>query len=177
MRPEVFDTFGMLGIGLAAGFILGSLATVLWLNSLTNEVPSILLSVQEPTMREITTHKVNECNDGIKITAVDEPGSGGANHHYRMEFNDPKWGPDPSSMRQVNELYFQNGPIGEVGVNGITHEALLAIVTDRLEGFQRGPFACEDNREALAHLGAAREALLRRTRGRVERGVEGTHVV
>lgn len=126
-------------------------------------------------MREITTHKVNECNEDIKITVLDEPGSGGANHHYRLEWKDKKWGSDPESMRQVLELYFQNGPILEVGTNGITHEVLLAVLIDRLKGFQSGPYACDTNARALAHLQGAIQALYERTRERMSRGVEGTH--
>lgn len=128
-------------------------------------------------MREITTHKVNGCNEGLKVAALDEPGSGGANHHYRMEFNDPKWGPDPTSMRQVVELYFQNGPIAEVGTNGVTHEALLAIIIDRLQAFQAGKFACRENALALTKLEEAMHWLKHRTEKRLARGVEGTHSV
>lgn len=87
-----------------------------------------------------------------------------------MEFDDPKWGPDPQSMHQVQEIYFQNGPIKEVGTNGLTHEVLLAIVIDRLQGFQRGQYACAENQTALDAVLAAQESLLNRTRG-----VEGTH--
>lgn len=124
-------------------------------------------------MREITTHQVNDCNAAIKLTVLDEPGSGGANHHYRMEFDDPKFGPDPLSMHQTRELYFQNGPIKEVGTNGITQEVLLAIVADRLQSFQKGPYACREN--ALAQIVEAIHWLHHRTAQRVSRGVEGTH--
>lgn len=33
-------------------------------------------------------------------------------------------------------IRFQNGPIGEVGFNGLTGEALLAVQIDRMRGFQ-----------------------------------------
>lgn len=128
-------------------------------------------------LRKLTSHKVNGCNENIDVGVLDEPGKGGACHHYRIEFDNPKWGPDPQSMRQVNELYFQNGPVAEAGTNGITHEVLLAILIDRLEGFQRGPFACEENAEALTCLRVAQNVLKGRTASRVARGVEGTHVV
>lgn len=126
-------------------------------------------------MRQITTHQVNGCNEGIKLTVLDEPGCGGANHHYRMEFDDKKWGPDAQSMRQTQEIYFQNGPIKEVGTNGLTHEVLLAIVADRLQSFQKGPFACRENALALTKIEEALHWLHHRTAGRVARGVEGTH--
>lgn len=117
--------------------------------------------------REITTHKVNGCNESLAVHAMDGPGPGGASHEYRVQLNG-------SNYLMVN---FQNGPIKEVGTNGITHEALLAILIDRLEGFQSGKFACPENGVALDHIRAAKAALQSRTKARVERGVEGTHAV
>ena len=70
---------------------------------------------------------------------------------------------------------FQNGPIKESGYNGNSHEALLAILLDRLEGFQAGPYASHDNQMALDFLQMARLVLHKRTMDRVARGVEGTH--
>ncbi|ODT86711.1 MAG: hypothetical protein ABS78_15575 [Phenylobacterium sp. SCN 70-31] len=72
-------------------------------------------------------------------------------------------------------MLFQNGPIGEVGVNGLTHEALLAILVDRLRAFQAGPFSCRENALALTKLEEAQQWLGARTRARMVRGVEGTH--
>lgn len=129
-------------------------------------------------MREITTHKVNGLNEVLTITATDEPGSGGANHDYVITFVDPRYGHErsPISDRHGRNciISFQNGPIAEAGVNGISQEALLAIVRDRLECFQAGPYACESNGVALSHVIAAMEALHARTRERTARGVEGT---
>lgn len=72
-------------------------------------------------------------------------------------------------------IKFQRGPIKEHGVNGTTMEAVLQVITDRLEGFQKGPFACEENDRALAHIDSALEALRERTSKRLDRGVEGTN--
>lgn len=132
-------------------------------------------------MREITSHKVNGCNEAITITAVDEPGAGGANHRYFVEYPTKltdamrQLGAVRSSQTQV--IHFQNGPIAEAGVNGLTQEVLLAIVADRLECFQRGPYACVDNELALASVRQAMRYLQHRTRARVARGVEGTSAV
>lgn len=131
--------------------------------------------------REITTHKVNGCNGALTITVLDEPGSGGANHLYKITgFNSVTNASDPwvaahGAPAVHSHVLFQNGPIGEVGTNGVTHEALLAIVIDRLQSFQDGPYTCEDNQEAMLHLDMALCALQRRTLARVARGVEGTH--
>jgi hypothetical protein len=118
--------------------------------------------------REITSHKVNPANDLLKILAVDEPGSGGANHRYNVVV--------PGAAGRI-EIDFQNGPIAEAGVNGLTHEALIAIVIDRLQAFQTGPFACRENALALTKLEEAMHWLHHRTRARMQRGVEGTHKV
>jgi hypothetical protein len=133
-------------------------------------------------MRRLTDHKVNPANDRLEIDVLDEPGAGGANHLYRISgFDTSTNGSDPfqdtADPRPATHgfVLFQNGPIGEKGVNGVTQEALLAIVADRLQCFQDGPFACEENQLALEHVRAAQVALLSRTRGRMARGVEGTH--
>jgi hypothetical protein len=132
-------------------------------------------------MRAITTHQVNPANDTLTVSVLDEPGSGGANHLYQIEgFNSQSNPSDPWTARHGSPavhstILFQNGPIGEVGVNGLTHEVLLAIVADRLKGFQAGPYASNDNAIALEHVEQAMRWLHRRTLERMARGVEGTH--
>lgn len=69
-------------------------------------------------------------------------------------------------------LFFQNGPIKEKGVNGITNEALIAILIDRI-GVLNEQFPCEENVMALASLIRAQQVLLERTQSRMQRGVEG----
>lgn len=64
--------------------------------------------------------------------------------------------------------------IAEAGVNGISNEALLAIVEDRLLGFQSGEYACRENAVALTKIQEAMMWLQKRTRDRAARGVEGT---
>lgn len=118
-------------------------------------------------MRQINGHKVNPANDQIDIQCHDEPGHGGACHEYSVVV--PKAG--------RFDINFQNGPIAEVGVNGLTHEALLAIIVDRLEHFQKGQYACRENALALTKIQEAQMWLQSRTRARMARGVEGTHAV
>lgn len=133
--------------------------------------------------RQLTAHRTNAANDKLTITVLDAPGPGGACHLYIVEgFNSSTNKSDP-----YNELYgqpaehctflFQNGPIGEMGVNGITHEALLAILIDRMEGLQQGAYACRENALALTKMQEALFWLQARTAARVARGVEGTHKV
>lgn len=121
-------------------------------------------------MREITSHRVNPANDTLTIRVLDEPGAGGANHQYLITSSDP-------SFHVPTEICFQNGPIAEAGVNGLTHEALLAIVADRLRSFQAGPYSCKANACALTKIEEAQHWLQQRTLERMRRGVEGTHAL
>ena len=125
-------------------------------------------------VREITSHQVNTLNVGLCIKA-DAPGSGNASHFYTIESQELREASQPPSV--MLPVRFQDGPIGEVGVNGISNEALLAIVEDRLKGFQGGPYACRENAIALTKIQEAMHWLHHRTREREARGVEGTHSV
>lgn len=116
--------------------------------------------------RKIDTHKVfGDPAEQLEIAVIDEPGAGGANHEYVITH--------PIGEHRIS---FQNGPIKEVGVNGITQEALLAVVIDRLRAFQAGPFASRENAIALTHCEDALMWLQRRTVDRIRRGVEGRSV-
>ena len=129
-------------------------------------------------MRTIDDHKVNPANDTLTISVMDEPGAGGAHHHYDVSGFDASTNPSsPHPAINAQCILFQNGPISEVGVNGLTHEALLAIVADRLRSFQKGPYACKANACALTHIEEAMHWLQQRTIERMRRGVEGTHAV
>lgn len=121
-------------------------------------------------MRTITTHHTNEANRAITIEADDvDPNNGNASHIYDVTWQEQ----DDSGMHIAIE--FQDGPIGEVGINGLTNEVLLAIVIDRLECFQTSKFASPFNEAALTHVRQGLAALEARTREREARGVEGTH--
>ena len=136
-------------------------------------------------MRTLDEHKINPGNDKLTITVLDEQGHGGANHLYQIAgFNTASNASDPFVARHGQPaehatVLFQNGPIDVDGngLNGVTHEALLAVLCDRLRGFQKGPYACKANACALTHLEEALHWLQQRTIERMRRGVEGTHVV
>lgn len=131
-------------------------------------------------MRELTSHKVNGLNESLKIEVHGAPGQGGACYAYDVvgfDTKDNSASVDTQGYRRSFSrvpIVFQNGPIAESGVNGISNEALLSIVEDRLKGFQSGPYACRENALALTHIQDALHWLLHRTRERVQRGVEGT---
>lgn len=75
------------------------------------------------------------------------------------------------------EIHFQEGPIKECGVNGVCNEDLINMVIDRLEHFQNSDFRCRENALAITALEEALLWLRKRTMGREQRGVEGTHTV
>lgn len=153
-------------------------------------------------MREIHDHETNAANKSIRLTADDaDPDNGNASHVYALSWRELPQEPqalgyEPTkdaqeSMAARNArrgighvgyqqevvLRFQHGPIGEVGVNGITNEALLAIVIDRLRGFQSSKYANGFNANALVNCESALRSLQARTAEREQRGVEGTHQI
>jgi len=126
-------------------------------------------------VRELSEHRVNPVNDRLAISVVDAPGAGGANHVYQIAEVVEKDG--YAVHEELAAIVFQNGPINTAGVNGVTHEALLAIVADRLRSFQAGPYACKENACALTHIEEAMHWPHSRTLKRMQRGVEGTHAL
>ena len=81
----------------------------------------------------------------------------------------------PQAKDVVGQIHFQEGPIKEAGINGVTNEDLIAMVISRLEGFQNSDFRCRENALAITKLEEALLWLRKRTIGRENRGVEGTH--
>ena len=119
-------------------------------------------------MREIFDHKsglANDPSDALSVVAIDERGPGNANHEYRIGLAS-----DTPAMACIS---FQKGPLQENAFNGVSNESVLAVVIDRLKGFQAGPFACRENAIALTKLQEAVHWLHTRTRDRQFRGVEG----
>ncbi len=122
-------------------------------------------------MREVHGHEGSTLNNTLRILGEERDPSGGA-HQYVV-----RWGGEAGIPAAEQWIDFQCGPLQEAGPNGITDEALLAIVADRLDGFQQGPFQHDQNGVALAFILRALDALKTRTRERQERGVEGMHQV
>ena len=118
--------------------------------------------------RYLPDHALYPSPANLHVTTLDEPGVGGAHHQYLITHN----GPD---FHVPCEIAFQDGPISEVGVNGVTNEALLVIVIDRLRCFQAGEYACRQNALALTKLEEGLMWLHARTHERINRNVEGTH--
>jgi hypothetical protein len=107
-----------------------------------------------------------------RVFVMDEAGEGNACHDYNIVPADV----DANSLSGTR-VVFQRGPIQEHGVNGCQNEDLLAIVIDRLQGFQSGNFACRENAIALTKIQEALMWLEKRTSDRKARGVEGKSVI
>ncbi len=118
--------------------------------------------------RMIKTHRCGEgMDEAIEIAVFDEPGAGNACHVYGIGV------PNGDGTMIGTIVRFQKGPVAEAGPNGISCESLLAVVKDRLEGFQAGSYACLTNQEALDAVNEALFSLHERTICRAAAGTEG----
>lgn len=72
-------------------------------------------------------------------------------------------------------IEFQQGNPAEHGVNGVTNEAVLAILLHRTK-FLNAKFPCPENENAIGHMEQALHYLEARTAARIDRGVEGQEV-
>ena len=122
--------------------------------------------------REIYKQVVDTSHKYTNVYASDYIGPGNAHHHYDIVHKEEG---KPDSF--LATIRFQDGPIKEAGINGVMDENLIAIVIDRLRGFQSGKFSTRENAIALTKLEEALMWLKERTRGRESRGVEGTHKI
>jgi hypothetical protein len=118
-------------------------------------------------MREINHHIDTFGAADIKIICDDtDPKAGGASHHYQIKIGDVT----------VGNVDFQHGPRGVDGkLTGCIDAALAAVLVDRLECFQAGPFAHESNARALTHVRDALDILRSRAAERKARGVLGAN--
>lgn len=128
----------------------------------------------EYSPRKVTDHEDGGgLNDELHIRVIDPPGIGGASHVYSVAYGfNP--GTDEAGSQEKCRIEFQNGPVKEFGVNGITQEVLLAIVLDRLRSFQAGSYSCRENALAITKIEEALLWLKKRTSDRLKRGVLGT---
>lgn len=108
-------------------------------------------------------------DDNLAVVCL-EPG-----HEYRVLKGIPAERSIEEMAQIVCSLSFQNGPIKEVGVNGVQNEPIIAALIDRLELLDT-TFPSDFNKNAIMHLKEAYKSLKARTANRVERGVEGTNV-
>lgn len=110
-------------------------------------------------------------DDVIEVLVLDAKGAGGARHKYSIVCKEPD--PEKGGQLELAHIEFQKGNRIENGVNGVTNEALLAIVEHRCSDFMEGPFPHPLTENAQRGSAFALACLEQRTAERQARGVEG----
>jgi hypothetical protein len=109
----------------------------------------------------------NNAPSNVAVLDVRDPNAGNASHTYGIQFGGPG---------QKLIIQFQHGARGlPNSTAGVFDDDLLAILEDRMVGFQTGPFACAENEEALEAVRIARDALGKRVARRIAQGVLGVN--
>lgn len=83
---------------------------------------------------------------------------------------------NPIVISQPNIIHFQiqDGPIGEVGVNGCQVDTIIEAAKLIIEGFNK-KFPCRENSMIITKLDEALMWSDKRKKDRLKRGVEGTN--
>ena len=124
--------------------------------------------------RPLFDHKNNKFNrECVEVETMDTRASDGAHHEYVIRVN-----PENSvgTPVMVCGLQFQNGGLKEVGANGITDQALIAVVLDRMRSFNDGQFRCRENSMIITKLEEAMLWMEKRSNDRARRNVEGERI-
>lgn len=118
-------------------------------------------------------HDGHGLNDLLIIEADErDPEAGNASHFYMAGLAGfDEEGPYETVAIRVQ---FQHGPRNAEGTPGALDAALIAILLDRYEGFQSGPYRCRENALVITKLEEALHWMQHRTNDRARRGVLGT---
>jgi hypothetical protein len=102
--------------------------------------------------RTVTKHQIDVFNQDLSIEVLSPPNrQTKATVDYLIS--------NAVSGIELAYIKFQEGDPAKVGINGISNEALIAIVLDRLKSFQDGPHNNKFNTEAMSLLEAALDVL------------------
>jgi hypothetical protein len=118
-------------------------------------------------MRHIDLHHDGHgLNESIALIA-DDADQSGASHYYSLVIGDTC----------VANIQFQKGPRHVNGsIPGATEAAIVAVLIDRLQGFQSGPYSCRENAIQLTKLEEVLHWTKARTDARAKRGVLGKNI-
>ena len=108
--------------------------------------------------------QIHSDHNGIRVLEV------GAAHEYLIATASQVDG--QIQVKGIAPISFQQGPVKEAGVNGVTNEALLAILIDRTEQLNK-LYPCRENSIAITKMQEALMWFEKRTADRLARGVEG----
>ena len=95
--------------------------------------------------------------------------------HHNDEQDRPAGG---SAVGPGFVITWQDGPVDQAAgekPNGAFIEDVLQAVVDRMEYFQEGEFACDENNAALSSMRHAQHCMMERRRSRDAQGVLGKH--
>ena len=107
--------------------------------------------------------RIHTDHNGVYVNAIStlSDGTDVAGHRY-----------DVIAGNHLTFVEFQRGGVADNGVNGMTNEALLAILIHRTK-FLDAKFGCDENKRAIQHMEEALVNLEVRSARRIVRGVEG----
>jgi hypothetical protein len=149
-------------VGAAAFYLAFTVFGVWYICRRSVPDPSELPTTQGgPPVSDVTFHRTTITTDVNRKLTIEgfDVAAGGAPSVYRIGHAD-----SPAHV----ELMFHT-----LERAGVTNEALLAVLLDRLNAFQDGPLACAENQQAILGIGQALAALKSRTRRRTTAGIEG----
>lgn len=119
-------------------------------------------------MRPVTSHKTGGFTT-VNIDALDRTAPGVPTYRYDLSgfntaFNNQATdGSGRAPMVTRLPIVFHNGPLlMDRPQNGVTAEALLAVLTDHLQGLQNSLESCIEYQTALSYLNSAKTALDRK---------------
>lgn len=110
--------------------------------------------------------RIHTDHNGVYVNAIPMLSDGTVveGHEYQV-----------TTWAKTTNISFQRGGVAANGVNGLTNEALLAILIHRTK-YLDSTFPCEENKRAIQHMEEALVNLEVRTARRMTRGVEGQEV-
>ncbi len=116
-------------------------------------------------MRHLSSHTAHG-SSALRITADEAPFRGMPAHRYDVEGFDTannravRSGGFVPRFRQLSIIFAtEESAANDIGPDGVTMEALLAILGDHLQGLQSGPTASQGKQLALEYIEAARDIL------------------
>lgn len=116
-------------------------------------------------MRQLNTHLSSGGYNALQVVAVDQPAAGVPTARYDVTGFNTVYNPAARQQAQFTRLpiVFATGeaPI-DAPANGVTNEALLAVVADHLRSQQNSPEACLEFQMAMEYVNAALGMLLQR---------------
>ncbi len=118
--------------------------------------------------QEVSRELIHKDNNDVRVDHLSAPDHQDG-HWYQI------YCPEFPVGLETFDINFQNGPVKEHGVNGITNEALLAIILHRLRVLNQ-TYPCRENSLAITNIEQGLMWLERRTQDRQKRGVEGRNL-